>query len=484
MGIETEVGLQQITNFGENQRWYARRFRPSSEADVLKLLADFPEASIRAIGSGHSWSGLSANSDIAIDLSAFDSVTPLQSGGRDLVRVGAGCRLQDLLDRLHAATGRTLPTLGAIKRQTIAGAISTGTHGSGRQSLSHFVVGVRVAVFGANGQPEIREFNGGPELLAARCGLGCVGILLSVDLETVPKYLVAETVRSCGTIEEVIATFSEHPLTNFTLSPYGWLLSVFERRIVERSPRSVFSWLKARAFRLYGLIFIDIVFHLFVVGSRSIGPAAIKFVQKYAPLTLIKNVQRIDDSEYILTTNHHFFRHEEMEIFVKQGDLALALRFLRAAVEFFSGVATVLPDEFKPAIQQSGLGEALTAKQGSFVLHYPLFCRKILPEDTLISMGASTEEPLFSISIFTYDPPMQREPYYVFCLFVARTLRQLVEMRLHWGKHFPLRYSEIASLYPRLEEFRSICQRHDPKGLLRNSYTGRVLNLPPGSIRT
>jgi len=52
--------------------------------------------------------------------------------------------LQDLLDRLHAMTDRTLPTLGVIKRQTISGAVSTGTHGSGRPSLSHFVTGVRI----------------------------------------------------------------------------------------------------------------------------------------------------------------------------------------------------------------------------------------------------------------------------------------------------------------------------------------------------
>src|SRR4029453_11407135 len=133
--------------------------------------------------------------DIALDMSALNSVTPIKTSGLDLVRVGAGCRIQDLLDRLHATTDRTLPTLGAIKKQTISGAISTGTHGSGRQSLSHFVAGLRGVIFDAvTGRPVIREFTEGPELLAARCGLGCVGIILSVDLHTVSKYMVAETV--------------------------------------------------------------------------------------------------------------------------------------------------------------------------------------------------------------------------------------------------------------------------------------------------
>jgi hypothetical protein len=483
MDVEIEDGLRQITNFGGNQRWQARRATPSSEDGVLDLLKAFPRTSIRAISSGHSWSNIAAGADIALDLSALNSVTFVRRDGRELVRAGAGCRLQDLLDQVHAATDRTLPTLGAIKKQTIAGAISTGTHGSGKPSLSHFVAGVRAVVFGANGEPEIREFIDGPELLAARCGLGCVGILLSVDLETVPKYFVAETVRGYQSIEEVIATFAKNPLTNFTYSPYGWALTAFERRIIEQAPRGIWSWIKTRFFRLYAFVLLDVIFHVGVVVSRAIGPWLVKPFQKHATRTLIKNRTRVDDSEHVLTTKHDLFRHEEMELFVKQADLALALRFLRAAVEFFAGTAAAFPDEFKPAIAQAGFTETLAAKKGSFVLHYPLFCRIMPADETLISMAAGAQAPLFSISVFTYDPPAKREPYYVFCLFVAQTLRRLVDTRLHWGKHFPLRHSEIAPLYPRLDEFRSICLKHDPSGILRNAYTARVLNLPQGPIR-
>lgn len=482
MSIEIEDGLQQITNFGGNQRWYARRFRPSSEAEVLRILQQHPGATIRAVGSGHSWSGIAAHTDIVLDMSALNSVALVTVNGEVLVRAGAGCRLQDLLDRLHATTDRTLPTLGAIKKQTISGAISTGTHGSGRPSLSQFVVRLRAVVFTADGQPEMREFDQGPELLAARCGLGCTGIIISADLQTVPKYLVGETVRRYETVEQIVATFDRNPLTNFTLSPYGWAFTAFERRPIEGHAQPILSKLKALAFRLYFLILVDLIFHLGVVGSRVLGPAAVMFFQKSATSTLLKNVERVDDAEHVLTTKHDLFRHEEMELFVKETDLALALRFLRATVEFFAGTASAFPDEYKAAIAKSGVAEALAAKKGSFVLHYPLFCRRVLPEDTLISMAAGTE-PLFSISIFTYDPPAKRDPYYAFCLFVARTLRQLVALRLHWGKHFPLSHSEIAGLYPQFETFRAICNAHDPDGVLRNAYTSRVLNLPPGKAK-
>jgi L-gulono-1,4-lactone dehydrogenase len=475
-------GVQELSNFGRNLRWSSRLVRPASEAAVLELLAGTAAKTIRVISSGHSWSPIAANSDVALDLGALDSVTPVKSNGRDLVRAGAGCTLQSLLDRLHAMSDRTLPTLGVITKQTVAGAISTGTHGSGTQSLSHFVAAVRIAVFNAAGKPEIREFTDGPALLAARCGLGCVGVLLSVDFETVPKYFVAETVRRYQSVEEILAAFAKYPLTSFGFWAHEGYLSVLERRVVDRPPTGILSWLKRQWFRLSGLVFVDIGFTLLVLGGRIIGPAAIKLVQTIGPraLVLAKKGARVDDAEHVLTMRHDLFRHEEMEIFVRERDLARALRFAQAAVRFFAGDAAGFPDEFEDAIEKSSQAPTLADKKRSYVLHYPVYCRRVLAEDTLMSMATSVDEPWFSISFFTYDPPHQREPYYALCLFIAHTLRQLFEIRLHWGKHLPLRYPESAASYPRFEEFRAICMALDPNGVLRNAFTASVLNLPPG----
>src|SRR5262249_31980205 len=117
-------------------------------------------------------------------------------------------------------------------------------------------------------------------------------------------------------------------------------------------------------------------------------------------------------------------------------------------------------------------------RRGTYTHHYPLFCRRILRDQTMISMTASADEPMYSISIFTYDPPSRRDAYYAFCRFLAYSLLKLVNARLHWGKHFPFQYSDIAPQYPRLQEFRALCQSNDPNGTLRNGYTKRVLDLP------
>lgn len=47
-------------------------------------------------------------------------------------------------------------------------------------------------------------------------------------------------------------------------------------------------------------------------------------------------------------------------------------------------------------------------------------------------------------------------------------------MRLHWGKHFPLGFTDICPLYPEMEKFRELCARNDPNGVFRNSYTARA----------
>jgi FAD/FMN-containing dehydrogenase len=482
MGAENSGSLRKITNFGGNQGWYSTCYTPASETELLEILERDPGLTIRAIGSGHSWSDTAANSDIALDMSAFNSVTPIRTNGQDLVRVGAGCRLQDLLDRLHAATDRTLPTLGAIKKQTISGAISTATHGSGRQSLSHFVAALRMVVFDASGHPVIREFTEGAELLAGRCGLGCAGIILSVDLHTVPKYLVKETLRFYESVEQIIAAFAEHPLSHFGLWPYGWKLTVFERKPIDRRLLTLAEKANALFFRLFNWVCADFIFNLLVVISRWVGPRMIKAVQRFTPYTFapIKDRERIDDAEHVLTSRHYLFRHEEMEMFVAESDFKRAIDFVRASVESFAGIDTVFPAEFFAAISQLGLDRELAARRGSYTHHYPLFCRRIPPEETLISMTALATEPMFSISIFTYDPPGRRDAYYAFCSFLAHALRKLVDARLHWGKHFPFDHEDIAPLYPRLEEFRALCHSHDRNGVLRNGYTGRVLNLPPG----
>jgi hypothetical protein len=232
---------------------------------------------------------------------------------------------------------------------------------------------------------------------------------------------------------------------------------------------------------MFQLVGVDILFHLGILASCLAGPWAIKrFLSRAHDLT-IKQLERVDDAERVLTVKHHYFCHEEMELFVGESKLADAVEMLRGVTELFAGSARAVPAGIEQRLRAIGLYDELLAHRGQYVQHYPFFFRRVLPEETLISMAASMTEPSYSISIFTYDRPGRRNQYYTFCSFLARALNRLVAARLHWGKHFPLQHVDMAPLYPEMETFRAFCQRNDPDGVFRNRYTARVLGLAPGT---
>jgi len=462
-------------NFGGNEVWEAQRYQPASEAEVLEILDRHRHVRIRAAGSLHSWSDIALCLDVSLDLRRLDTIRVHERDGVTLARVGAGCTLQALLDRLQATGALTLPTLGVIKRQTIAGAISTGTHGSGMQSLSHFVMGARLAGYDAAGRPAIFDVSTGDELRAVRCGLGCTGILLSLDLATVPRYRVQETLELDASLDRILGRYAEDPLTQFALVPYAWKYLVFRRRPLRAASPSFLEHAKVLFFRLYQLLWVDIGTHLGVKAAIALGAAAVKATLRLTPSLLIRGVRRVDEAERVLTMGHDYFRHEEMELFVPESRLAEALEVLRHATEVFAGEPSAPAPRVTAALQAHGLLEALLLHRGTHTQHYPFSIRRLLPEDTLLSMGSSVDEPLYSISVFTYARRSRREPYYAFCAWLARCMSELYGARLHWGKHFPLGKQDVALAYPGLEKFNHVCRAFDPHGVFRNGYIARVL---------
>lgn len=165
---------------------------------------------------------------------------------------------------------------------------------------------------------------------------------------------------------------------------------------------------------------------------------------------------------------------------MEESKLAEATELLRAITDVFADNVSEVSPKVRQTFHDLGCYKELLANRGRYVLHYPFIIRRVPPDDTLISMTASRTEASFSISAFTYNSPGWRKLFYDYCSFIARVLVLQVGARLHWGKHFPLQYEQIADLYPKLKTFREIAQRSDPRGVFRNAYTARVLNLPPG----
>ena len=173
---------------------------PGTEEEVAQQVRTEAErgGQVRVAGAGHSFSPAVVSDGLLLRVDALNEVEwvgqPEPDGSR-LVRVGAGMRLRDLC-RALAAHGVALENMGDIDGQSIAGAISTGTHGTGAtvRGLADQVQAVRLVT--ASGQVLEADAEREPGLFeVARLGLGSVGVLTAVTLRCVPAFTLTADER-------------------------------------------------------------------------------------------------------------------------------------------------------------------------------------------------------------------------------------------------------------------------------------------------
>ncbi len=449
-----------MINFGGNLRFAPRRFyTPGSEAELLTILDRHARGKVRVVGAQHSWSALVLSDDTLINMSRFNDV---RIDG-NLVTVGGGCRVRRLLRKLHRHSCLTMPSIGLIAEQTIAGAISTATHGSGRHSLSHYMEELCIAGYDADGNACLRTVNRGEELRAARCSLGAIGVIVSVSFRAVPRYDVAETLTSCDTLDEALESESMFPLQQFFLLPQRWTFVVQRRSLPEGlSERRA----KAILYRFYMYFGIDVGLHciLKLLASFNCPLLTRWFFRRLMLPGIIRNVTVVDRAERMLIMKHELFRHQEMELFVPSRHLPAATRFVIDALSAFAGDA--------PTAELLSLGFEVK-NRGSFTHHYPICVRRILPDDAMISTASGGI--YYSISFIALGE-LRRE-FNAMTAFLAQAMAKLFDARPHWGKLFPLDAATVERLYPELPAFRKECQRLDPLGVFRNLFVDEKLAL-------
>ncbi|MGE5194482.1 MAG: FAD-binding protein [Deltaproteobacteria bacterium] len=467
--------IREVVNFGGNICFTPRRYyRPRSEDEVLEILDRHANERIRVVGSRHAWSEGIVSPDVILDLCHLNHVEIREAvHGEIWATAGGGCQIKHLLAQLHARSGATLPSIGLITEQTIAGAISTATHGSGRHSMSHSMREIRTAAYAREtGRAQIYVWKDGDELRAARCSLGCLGVILSVRFRCVPKYLIAERVEQCAGMEQILGPEADYPLQQFYLVPHLWGWFVQRRRTAPDLRRSWYAGL----YRLYWFLGIDVGLHLaikFMVSVLKSRKLVRFFYRRLLSPLIIRNLTIVDHSHRTLVMEHELFRHLEIEIFVPSRHLRRAAAFVQEILTVFDSRAAELSPETREELRRIDMDESLQELRGTFTQHYVVTFRRVLPDDTLISMTAGADEPWYAISFITYVEP--RDPFLAMGTFLLKSMIQLFGARPHWGKFCPLSRQEAEALYARLLDFRTICRRVDLHGVFQNDFTRRVL---------
>lgn len=476
-----------LHNFGRNVRFEpARVLTPADRNGVLACLDQWRGGAIRAFGGLHSWSQTAVAAFTALDLRHLDKVAiQTLDDGTLCVEIEGGCTIDAVLDYLRPY-GYTLPTYGIIGKQTIAGAIATATHGSGPSSLSHYPLRVSVAAYNPrDGRARVYEWDGGDALLAARCALGCAGIVLSVRMPIVPDDLIDERLQWFERLDQVLDCERENPRQQFYLIPWSWTWLAQLRRPVEPGSggRPGVSALLDRVF--FRFLGVDVVMNGVVrlLAGYAHTPAGIRaFYRRVFPVITGPGKRVIDRSHHLLRMRHDLYRHVEMELFVPAPHLRRAIQLVEWVLRWCGGESPAMPDGLADDDFGRDVAAEARALSGSYVHDYPITIRRVLADDTLISMtGGGEAGPWYAVSLITYQ--RDRAPFLRIAGFLAAAMASAYGARPHWGKICPLGTADLAALYPALPRFRAHCASVDPHQVFVNDFARRALGFegPSGS---
>jgi hypothetical protein len=300
-----------------------------------------------------------------------------------------------------------------------------------------------------------------------------MGVILSVGLRCRPQYRVEEHMRIVGDCEDVLAAEEAYPLQQFFLVPFLWKYLTQHRR--EVATRRSFL---APLYGLYWFLGIDLGLHLVLKTLISVLRSRLLlrfFYRQIVPLTILRGWRVTDTSANILTMEHELFRHIEIEIFVKRSKLVDTLRFVRRLLEYCDGRSDAVDDETWSCLEERGVANSVREMLGNYTHHYPICVRTVLPDATLISMASSDDEPYYALSFISYSRCQERDSFFRFANLLAETSAILFNARPHWGKVCPISSQTAEQLYPKLPEFRQMCDALDTGKVFRNQWLKDVI---------
>jgi L-gulonolactone oxidase len=414
----------------------ARVLAPRSREELAEAVgaAAAGGEKVKVTGSGHSFTEAAMTEATMVRLDALRGVLEAdrESG---LVKVGAGTVLRDLNQEL-AGLGLGLENMGDIDAQTVAGAISTGTHGTGAGfgNISARVEGVEMVL--ADGS--VRELTAAddPELMrAARIGIGALGAISAVTLRCFPSFTLRRE-DSAHRLAEVLDRFDEYAERNdhfelFTF-PYSDRALVLERNRTPEAPKP-----KSRVVALLNDVLLENWALEAMAATGKAMPRTIPALSRFAGL-VATGTDNQDRSDRIFV-NQRNVRFTEMEYAVPRADGPAAVR---RVIEW--------------------------VRSNRFPVFFPIEVRVAAGDDA--SLSAAHERDTAYVAVHQYRG-MEWRPYFE----AVESIMNDYEGRPHWGKRHFQTAATLAPRFPRWAEFQQAREQLDPGRVFANEYTERVL---------
>ena len=410
--------------------------RPHTREGLIRTVVDAVAAGrrVKVAGSGHSFTPAALTDGTMLRIELLDRLLDVDpvSG---TVRVEAGIVLGDLNRRLHEH-GMALENLGDIDRQTLAGSISTGTHGTGARfgNLSSQVVAMEIV--GPDGTlHRLSEYGDADGLRAARVGIGALGAIYSVTLRAVGAYRIDRIDRPLPlreVLDDLEARAAAHDHFEFYVFPHTETALCRESSRTDAPPEPR----NRAAVYAQEVVIENWVGAGFAAAARRMPSAAPRLARLAA--SGIGRDRKLDDSFRVYASERRI-RFTEMEY-------AIPRENAREAIE------RVLEIAGRPE-----LGNA-----------WPIEVRFVAADDAMLSPSHGRDACYVAVHS---DRAGNWSEYFG---EVAEVMNGYGG-RPHWGKRHFLGHRELSALYPRWEDFRSVRSRLDPEGSFANDYTDRVL---------
>jgi len=414
------------TNWAGSHSYQASELvTPASLAEVQEIVAG--SSRVRALGSRHSFTDLADTSGVQISLAGLPTKVEVDGAhlGERCVRVPAGLKYGDLATEL-VPRGLALANLASLPHISVAGAVATGTHGSGLRngSLATSVRGMELV----DGRGELVRLSG-DELAGAVVGLGALGIVTSLDLAVEPAFDITQVVYEGLTWTALLSRLEEILGCAYSVSVFTTWLGQDVGQV----------WVKSRdAVSESGAVLIEAGAHRASEQRHMIAGMAVE-----------NTTPQLGVSGPWYERLPHF-----------------RMGFLPSAGE-------ELQSEYLLPITRAA--EALEAVRAlGPEMHDLLFVAELrtVAGDDLWMSEAYGEDAL--ALHFTWRREAER---------VETVVRRLEEVLLplgarpHWGKVFAADAGVLAPLYPRWADFLALAERMDPQGRFQNAWTERHLGI-------
>ncbi|MEW2403561.1 D-arabinono-1,4-lactone oxidase [Streptomyces sp. NPDC046862] len=420
----------------------ARPVREVTPASVEELSAAVREAAedglrVKAVGTGHSFTAAAATDGVLIRPQLLTGIRKID---RDVmtVTVEAGTPLKRLNVAL-AREGLSLTNMGDIMEQTVSGATSTGTHGTGRESASIAAQIKGLELVTADGSLLTCSEKGTDEeravFAAARIGIGALGIVTAITFAVEPVFLLTAREEPMA-FDRVLAEFdqlwaeNEHfefywfPHTGNTNTkrnnrsagpekPVPQLNGWFEDEFLSNGVFQVAQW----------------------VGRAA--PASIPAIAQISSRAL--SARTYTDIPYKVFTSPRRVRFVEMEYAVPREALVDTLRELKAMVD-----------------------------RSPLRVSFPVEVRTAPADDITLSTASGRDSAYVAVHMFKGTP---YQGYFT----AAERIFTAHEGRPHWGKVHTRDADYFSGVYPRFGEFTALRDRLDPDRRFQNDYLRRVL---------